>query len=134
MAIIVCHKETNKRYMLLGTGLGAFKAVRPSLFGGNLIPHEEEGNIKMVSVCDIKGNINWFYSNNLRVLQVDGVNISEFSILNEDNKNQNEQDIEICPGCGNRVSLDKTTCDQCGLTLVDNTYKEISDLAKKMKR
>lgn len=137
MAIIVCHKKTNKKYILLGTGFGAFKAVRPSLLGGNFIPHEEEGNIKMVSVCDKNGNINWFYSNNLYVIQVDGINISEYKVLHERTTNKQdkvEQDIEICPGCGNKVPLDKTVCDQCGLTLIDNTYKEISDLAKKKRK
>lgn len=134
MAIIVRHRKTNKKYILLGTGFGAFKAVRPSFFGGNLLPHEEEGIIKMISVSDKNGNINWFYSDNLQVVEVDGIKVTEFEILYEKNEIKQEtkieQDIEICPGCGTKVPLDQTICSQCGLTLIDNTYKKISDLAK----
>ncbi|MDA8227987.1 MAG: hypothetical protein M0T74_09895 [Desulfitobacterium hafniense] len=43
MAIIVRHKENGKVFALIGTGYGAYKATRPSLLGGSLFPHEEEG-------------------------------------------------------------------------------------------
>lgn len=50
MGIIVRDKKTHRKYILLGTGFGAYKAVRPSFFGGNLMPHEEEGTIATVAV------------------------------------------------------------------------------------
>lgn len=128
MAIIVRHRNTNKRYILLGTGFGAFKAVRPSFFGGNLLPHEEEGIMKMVSVSDKNGNINWFYSDNLQVIEVDGNKVTEFEILSDKPEAKEEinieQDIEICPGCGAEVPFGQKICYQCGLTLFDNKYEK----------
>ena len=52
MATIVRSKQNGKKYILLGTGFGAYKATRPGVFFGNLIPEEEQGQIKMVAVCD----------------------------------------------------------------------------------
>lgn len=78
--IIVRDRETYKKYIVLGTGLGAYKAVRPSFFGGNLFPHEEEGTVKTIAVCDSKGDILWFESNYLQVIEVDGIKISEVDL------------------------------------------------------
>lgn len=80
MAIIVRDKNTNNKYILLGTGFGAYKAVRPSFFGGNLLPHEEEGTIGTVAVCDKKGEISWIDSNDLQVIKIDGIDISEIEL------------------------------------------------------
>ncbi len=41
MATIVQHLDTYDKYILLGAGFGAYKATRPSFFGGNLFPNEE---------------------------------------------------------------------------------------------
>lgn len=41
MAIIVEHKDSGKKYILLGTGFGTFKALRPSIFFGNWFPKEQ---------------------------------------------------------------------------------------------
>ncbi len=77
MATIVLHKETGKRYVLIGTGLGAFKSTRPSFFGGNLFPNEEEGEIPVAAVSDENGEIIWIYTNELEVLEIDGKTIKE---------------------------------------------------------
>ena len=39
MATIMEHRESGNRYILLGTGYGAYKSSRPSRVFGNLIPH-----------------------------------------------------------------------------------------------
>jgi hypothetical protein len=77
MATIVEHIATGKKYLLLGTGFGAYKATRPSLFFGNLAPSEEEGISPMTAVCDDSGAIFWVRSHEMRVVEVDGVKPGE---------------------------------------------------------
>lgn len=72
MATIVQSKLDGKKYVLLGTGFGAFKATRPGVFFGNLVPEEEKGEITMVAVCDDDGQIRWTHSDALTVVKVDG--------------------------------------------------------------
>ncbi len=72
MATIVQTKKTGKKYVLLGTGFGAYKAARPDVFLGNLWPTEDEGQITMVAVCDGEGRIRWAQSDDLTVVEVDG--------------------------------------------------------------
>ena len=77
MATIVRHRETAKQYVLLGTGFGAYKATRPSFFGGNLFPNEESGEIPVAAVSDQEGNVIWLYTEELQVVEVDGVPIRD---------------------------------------------------------
>ncbi len=77
MAVIVKHIESGEKYILLGTGFGAFKATRPSLFFGNLAPTEETGQVTMVAVCNSQGQIGWMHSDELQVVQVDAKSPSE---------------------------------------------------------
>jgi len=72
MAVIVKHIESGEKYILLGTGFGAFKATRPSLFFGNLAPTEEAGQVTMVAVCNSQGQIGWVHSDELEVVEVNG--------------------------------------------------------------
>ena len=37
MAVIVEHRETGDRFVLVGTGFGAYKATKPNWFFGNLL-------------------------------------------------------------------------------------------------
>lgn len=80
MAVIVRVKNTEKNYILLGTGYGAYKAVTPSFLGGNLFPNEEEGTLPMAAVCDNKGDIVWLNSDSLQVIEIDGVRISDINL------------------------------------------------------
>lgn len=73
MAIIVQHFETNKKFILLGTSYSHYKDSRPSFLGGNLFPHEEEGEYQLAAVCDEKGEIEWFSTSELTVIEVDGM-------------------------------------------------------------
>lgn len=126
MSVIVKNKSTQKKYILLGTGFGAYKAIRPSLIGGNLLPHEEEGMIKVVAVCDYKGDINWINSDNLQVIEIDGIKISEIDLFSsyrmKDRTNINKKLLnhcEVCPTCGTKVKKNEKYCPGCGLKLID---------------
>ena len=77
MAVIVQHIKSDEKYILLGTGFGAFKATRPSLFFGNLAPAEEAGQVTMVALCNNQGQIGWVHSDELQVVEVDGKSPTE---------------------------------------------------------
>ena len=77
MAVIVKHIESGEKYILLGTGFGAYKATRPSLFFGNWSPTEETGQVTMVAVSNVQGQIGWVHSDELEVVAVDGKSPSE---------------------------------------------------------
>ena len=77
MAVIVKHIESGEKYLLLGTGFGAYKATRPSVFFGSLLPKEEAGQVTMVAVSNAQGQIGWIHSNELQVVQVDGISPGE---------------------------------------------------------
>ena len=77
MATIVFHQQTGKRFLLVGTGYGAFKSSRPSFFGGSLFPHEEEGQIPLAAICGSDGRIEWVYTNELVVVEIDGRRVQE---------------------------------------------------------
>ena len=72
MAVIAEHIQSGKKFVLLGTGFGAFKATRPSLFFGNLAPSEESGQVTMVAVSNNRGQIGWVHSEELRIVEIDG--------------------------------------------------------------
>jgi len=80
MAIIVEHKETKNKFVLLGTGYGAYKATRPSFFGGNLLPHDDEDTIQTVAVCDKEGTIQWLSDEEVRVIEIDGTRMSDIKL------------------------------------------------------
>ena len=75
--IIVRDKNTCRKYILLGTGYGAYKAVSPSFFGGKFLPHEEEGILQTVAVCNKSGDIIWYKSSELQVVEIDGIKVSD---------------------------------------------------------
>jgi len=77
MATTVRHIESGEKYVLLGTGFGAFKATRPSLFFGNWAPAEEAGQVTMVAVCNNQDQIGWVHSDELQVVEVDGKSPTE---------------------------------------------------------
>lgn len=78
----ICSSQKNKQeILLLGVGYAAYKSSRPSFFGGNLLPNEEEGNMKVISVCDSEGTILWFDPEHLKVVKVDGVEIGEIDMI-----------------------------------------------------
>ena len=79
----VHHSPSGKTFILLGTGFGAFRAIRPSLIMGNLIPHEEKGVYELAAICDHLGRIRFADVNDLRVEEVNGVKINEIQGLGD---------------------------------------------------
>ncbi len=72
MATIIRHKENGQKYVLIGSGFGAFQSKKPHWFFGNLQSDTEEGQYAMVCVCDSAGNIGWLESSDVVVETVDG--------------------------------------------------------------
>lgn len=72
MPVIVRHKESHARYVLLGAGFGAYKTSRPGLLFGNWGPSEESGDKRVVLVSNADGEIGWIESELLEVESIDG--------------------------------------------------------------
>lgn len=79
MATIIKNINNGEKYFLVGTGFGAYKATRPSFFGGNLFPVEDEDTITVVAICDGNGKIHWIQSSEIEVVSIDGVHLSEIA-------------------------------------------------------
>ena len=117
MAIIVENINTFEKYILVGAGLGMFKATRPSYFGGNLFPHEEESVEQIVAVCNNEGDIHFIDKKLLRVVEVDSVKLVD---MQESFKSENQiKKINMyrCPSCDGRVSDTDVECRYCELRL-----------------
>ena len=76
MATIVQHNESGKRYVLLGTGFGAYKSTMPG-FLGRMAPVVDDALLPMVCVCNKRGKIGWYESTEVRVMEVDGRPVGE---------------------------------------------------------
>ena len=107
--IKVRHIKTYEEFYLVGTGYGMYKSSRPGLLFGNLDPHEEEGAVGMVAVCDDYGVIKWFNSRSLRVIEIDGITIQP----------KEGQVTLSCPACGSQVSENDLECPDCGIGFID---------------
>ncbi len=79
MATIVEHKESGKRYLLLGCGFGVDRDKR-GFFDAKPPEHIEIRYHDMICCSDKKGSIGWFRAGELKVLEVDGLAIAEFDI------------------------------------------------------
>ena len=72
MATIVKNIRNNKRYILLGSGFGAYQSKKPNWFFGDLMADTDEGQYAMVCVSDAAGKIGWLESSTVVVESVDG--------------------------------------------------------------
>jgi len=72
MATIVRHTNNGIRYVLLGSGFGAFQSKKPNWFLGDLMADTTEGQHAMSCICDDSGQIYWVESAQLVVESVDG--------------------------------------------------------------
>jgi hypothetical protein len=72
MATIVRSKKNNDRFVLLGSGFGAYQSKKPHVFFGNWIADTDEGQYAMVCVCNAEGQIGWLDSSAVVVESVDG--------------------------------------------------------------
>lgn len=121
MAIVVLHIKQRKKYVLIGTGYGAYKSARASVLGGSLFPHEDMGEIPVAAVTDSKGKIHWFLTEDLQVIEIDGENLTE--ILKEEIEtikvtNNRIPETEYCPACNFKISVNDKECPSCELTLL----------------
>lgn len=66
MAVIVKDTKTEKQYLLIGSGFGAYKSVGPSLL------FQDSGEMAVVAVCNDEGKIGWAKSKEIRVVSIDG--------------------------------------------------------------
>ena len=78
---IVKQIANDKKFILIGTGFGAFKTSNPSTFRVNRLPKPDEGVIPMVAVCDENGEIKWMKTNEIKIVNIDGN--SPINILND---------------------------------------------------
>ncbi|MVP00790.1 zinc ribbon domain-containing protein [Paenibacillus lutrae] len=136
MATVVLHKVTGKVYLLLGTGYGAYYSESPSFIGGALFPHERSGEIPVAAVCTKEGVIEWMYTDELQVVEVDGIPVSELygriqgkyelapAAAGHDETQEGEPAYENCPGCGRVVPSTERVCPGCGLTLISEEGEE----------
>lgn len=75
MATIVLHRESGLRYVLLGTGLRSFTPQSPVP-----VAHDRQAGrtpqrpilITSVSVCNGEGEVLWFRSEEIVVVEIDG--------------------------------------------------------------
>ena len=72
MATIVRHRKSGQRFVLLGSGFGAFQSKKPNWLPGGVMADTEEGQYAMVCVCDSYGEIGWVESSQMVVESVDG--------------------------------------------------------------
>jgi hypothetical protein len=117
MAILVRNKGNNNLYYLIGTGYSYYKDSRPSYIGGNLLPYTEEGESSLAAVCNMQGDIEWFPTDELRVIEIDGVKVGELH-SSADLERMKEETMSSCPACNAIVSVDAKVCKSCGLTLI----------------
>jgi hypothetical protein len=71
MATIVRHIKTGKAFILISASYSYFKDSRPGVFGGNLFPHVEEGEVDVVAISDVNGKIAWVLSDDVEVIEID---------------------------------------------------------------
>ncbi|MBP1989093.1 hypothetical protein [Paenibacillus eucommiae] len=117
MAIIVQHRETKQAYIMLGTSYAAYVDSRSSFLGGALFPHRESGELPLAAVCSESGKIEWFLTEDLVVIEVDGQKLSEFGSLLPAYKQDrsSRQFDEYCPACQEALTPAHMECPSCGL-------------------
>ncbi len=69
MAVIIQHKESKEEYIVIGSGFGATDyagkiKIEPS--------ENEKERYPLLCVCNMKGKIGWVYSEDYKVVLVDG--------------------------------------------------------------
>ena len=77
MAVIVSHVPSNKDYVLIGTGFGAFQSKKPNWLLGDLMADTSQGQYAMVCVADKSGRVRWIESQQVVVKSVDGTPVGD---------------------------------------------------------
>lgn len=121
MATVVRHKESRQVYVLIGTSYSFFKDSRPSFLGGALFPYEEEGVFNLAAVANKEGEIKWFATEELKVIEVDGRSMEEILSSYETEGTDrpiDESEADYCLGCDTKISVNDRECPSCGLVFI----------------
>ena len=76
LATIVESIKDGDRFVLLGSGFGAYQSKKPNWSFGDLMADTDEGQFAMVCVSDVNGRVGWLESSQVRVVSVDGQSIN----------------------------------------------------------
>ena len=79
MATFVEHKESGGLYVLISGGFGVYQSAANGTF--DQMQLYEQGTRLKVCVCDQNGDLGWFNSDAIRVINVDGIDIKELKDL-----------------------------------------------------
>ena len=77
MATIIRHDESGEEFVLVGTGLAMFQAMKPHWFLGDWGSESKGGVSPCVCVADGAGRLRWIPSSKVMVVSVDGAKPSE---------------------------------------------------------
>lgn len=77
MATIVLHKDSGRRFALLGTSHSAHWDVPRNKLGLLIGPHTPQQTDSVVSVCGENGKILHFAADELLVISIDGRRVAE---------------------------------------------------------
>lgn len=80
MSVIVKHRDTKKKYVMIGTGYGIMREDKPKYFGHHLLHQDDEKLMKMAAVSDKEGNIFWYDTDLLKVIEIDGDKLNEIEL------------------------------------------------------
>lgn len=72
MATIVRDKKSQREFILIGTGFGAYHAKSPNVVFGALAPDVHKGHYPTVFVSDSHGQVGWFSARDVEVISIDG--------------------------------------------------------------
>ena len=77
MAIIVEHRESGERFVVLGAGYGMWASARPNRVFGDLFANDQSGTQEGVCVSDAAGNIGWLSPREVKLVRVGGASPAE---------------------------------------------------------
>lgn len=72
MAIVVTHKQKGGQFVVLGANYTKWKSSRASRLFGDLFPVEEEGAVRVLTVCGADGVIQFGDADAFVVTAIDG--------------------------------------------------------------
>lgn len=72
MATIVRRRKSDEFYVLIGTGLGAYRATESQWLFGQIAAEEDSDVLPVVAVSDAEGTILWIAAEEIEVVSVDG--------------------------------------------------------------
>ena len=76
MTAVAVHRESGTKYVVLGSGVRMFTPTHPIAGSGQRkvgLETPKAVPVTMMAVCDAEGTILWFRSDELLVIEIDGV-------------------------------------------------------------